>query len=92
MRAFNNEANREEVGAKTEDEGWLWWVHQHEQRFREMIDEGVNVKIVWPERMVQGDYKQMYETIDWLGLEWNSKALSFVDPLLWKARQKQKIY
>lgn len=91
MRAFNKEENRKAVGATTEEEGWLWWVHQHEERFREMLTEGPNCKVVWPERMVHGDYKQMYETIDWLGLEWNSSALSFIDPLLWKARQKKRI-
>jgi len=24
-------------------------------------------------------------------LEWNSEALSFIDPLLWKARQMKKV-
>jgi len=91
MRAFNLEKNQKAVGVEDEVEGWKWWVHQHEARFREMMDEGLNVKIVWPERMVDGDYSQMYETIKWLGLEWNSEALSFIDPLLWKARQMKKV-
>lgn len=90
MRAFSNPEIQRAVGAKDEREGWLWWVHQHEERFREMINEGVNVKMVWPERMVDGNYQQMYETIDWLGLDWNTDALNFIDPLLWKARQMKK--
>jgi hypothetical protein len=87
MRAFNNDTNCGKVGAKTMEEGWLWWVHQHEQRFIEMITEGLNCKIVWPHRMVTGDYKQIYETIEWLGLKWTTDALTFVDPQLWHARR-----
>ena len=88
MRAFSRSEFQKAVSVKTEAEGWLWWVHQHEKRFIEMIQTGVNAKIVWPERMVQGDYRQMMETIEWLGLEWNSEVLSFIDPKLWKARRK----
>lgn len=87
MRAFNSKANQTAVGAKNEHEGWLWWVRQHEQRFVEMIQAGLNCKIVWPERMVNGDYSQLYETLEWLGLEWNSEVLNFIDPKLWKARR-----
>jgi len=88
MRAFSNEQFRKAVGASDEKEGWIWWVRQHEKRFVEMIQVGLNCKVVWPERMVCGDYRQMMETIDWLGLEWNSEVLSFIDPKLWKARRK----
>jgi len=88
MRAFRDVAFQKAVGATTEAEGWKWWVHQHEQRFIEMITEGLNCKVVWPERMVQGNYQQMYETIEWLGLRWKSEVLTFIDPKLWKARRK----
>ena len=89
MRAFANPVNRKRVGVETERDGWLWWVRQHEQRFVEMIQEGLNVKVVWPERMVTGDYQQMYEAIEWLGLEWSSEIYNFIDPKLWKARRKR---
>ena len=89
MRAFTRPANQRAVGAMSEQEGWLWWVHQHEERFREMIDAGLNVKVVWPERMVGGDYTQIMETMEWLGLPWKSEVLSFIDPKLWKARRKR---
>lgn len=88
MRAFNRSFAQRAVGAKTSAEGWLWWVHQHEDRFREMIAAGLNVRIVWPERMVDGDYEQLQETIEWLGLPWNEEgAKAFIEPKLWKARQ-----
>jgi hypothetical protein len=90
MRAYARPDIQRKVGAKTEQEGWLWWVHQHEQRFVEMITQGLNVKVIWPERMVNGDYSQMYELLDWLGLEWKTEALTFIDPKLWKSRQMKK--
>ena len=89
MRAFRQQQNQKAVGAKDEAEGWLWWVHQHEMRFVEMMTEGLNCKVVWPGRMVRGDYKQMMETIEWLGLEWKSEVLSFIDPKLCHSRVHQ---
>lgn len=88
MRAFRNRRAQQSVGAVDEREGWAWWVEQHLTRFREMQDAGLNCRVIWPERMVQGDYQPLYETIEWLGLSWNSKVLEFIDPRLWKARRK----
>ena len=88
MRAFADPTKCKKVGAATQEEGWKWWVRQHEKRFVEMIEAGLNVKVIWPERFVEGDYTQLYEMIEWLGLEWNSDVLSFIDPKLWKARRK----
>lgn len=92
MTAFNDPVKQLAVGAKSAEEGWKWWVNQHIERFVEMIsdEEGPNCKIVWPHRMVNGDYKQLYETIDWLGLKWNSDALQFIDPQLWHSRKQLK--
>jgi hypothetical protein len=88
MRAFSRELTQRKVNAKSEFEGWIWWVRQHEKRFVEMIEAGLNVKQIWPERMVTGDYQQLYETLEWLGLSWKSDVLGFIDPKLWKARRK----
>ena len=90
MKTFKDQSNLNAVGAKTETEGWLWWVHQYEKRFINMIESGINCKIVWPERMVTGDYQQIYETLDWLGLEWNSQIVTTIDPMLNKSRRKEK--
>ena len=88
MRAFTRQDTCRRVGAKDEQDGWLWWVHQHEERFREMMDVGLNIKVVWPERMVNGDYQQIMDTIEWLGLEWQGfKIHQFIEPKLWKARR-----
>jgi hypothetical protein len=87
MRAFGNVENQQAVKVTSEFNGWLWWVHQHEQRFIEMITEGLNCRVIWPARFERGDYQQMYEAIEWLGLRWKSKALTFIDPKLIKSRQ-----
>jgi hypothetical protein len=90
MTLFKNTPNQLAVGAKTEEEGWLWWVHQYEIRFREMIESGVNCKVVWPERMVHGDYQQIYETLEWLNLPWSTDIVNVIDPLLWNTRIKER--
>jgi hypothetical protein len=92
MRAFANPATQKAVGAKDEREGWIWWVNQHLNRFIEMIseEEGPNCKQIWPHRMINADYKQLYQTMDWLGLDWKSEALDFIDPMLWHGRKHEK--
>ncbi len=90
MDAYALETVRKEIGVDTERDGWLWWVHQYEKRFVEMIQAGLNCKVVWPERMVNGDYQQMHETLEWIGLTWNKKVINWIDPLLWNSPQKER--
>jgi hypothetical protein len=71
-------------------DGWMGWVNTYENRFVEMIQSGLNVKQVWPERMIRGNYEQLYEVIDWLGLKWEQKeVIEFLDPKLWKTKVKE---
>jgi len=86
MNAFSLDKNKKAVKANSEYDGWLWWVRQHEDCFVEMIQAGLNVKVIYPERMVYGDYKQMQETIEWLGLKWNNEVYNFIAPKLWKSK------
>ena len=74
----------------SDEVGWLEMVHRYEEKFIEMITEGLNCKIIWPERMVQGDYQQIHEVCDWLGLTWTDKALDYINPLLWGGKRKRK--
>lgn len=90
MRAFKNEANRSQIGVINEWDAWIWWVREHEKRFVEMIQAGVNCKVVWPERMVDGDYQQIQEMLEWVGLPWKNEVISIIDPLLWKSRTYKK--
>ena len=71
-------------------DGWIGWIRHHEAKFVEMIQAGLNVKVVWPERMVKANYEQMNETIEWLGLTWKQKeVMDFIEPKLWKSRKKE---
>jgi hypothetical protein len=90
MKAFKEEKIRSEIGVVSEEQGWIWMAHQYEEKFKQMINEGLNWKIVWPERMMYGDYKQLYETLDWVGLKWKSEVLTVIDPLFLSVRQKER--
>lgn len=91
MRAFSRPEVLKEVGVKSEVEGWQWWVDQHHKRFIEMVGEGLNVQMIWPERMVRGDYSQIRDMIEWLGLEWRGEEVAaFIEPKLFHSRKKQK--
>ena len=90
MRAFKDPLKCEAVGVETEEQGWLWWVHEYEKRFVEMITEGLDCKVVYPERLVYGDYSQLYETLDWLNLKWRVEIFNYIDPLLETSRKKEK--
>lgn len=68
-------------------EGWLNMIHKYEERFVQMISEGANVKVIWPERMVNGDYGQIFELMEWLNIPWNSSILSKIDPKFGKVRK-----
>jgi len=89
MNAFKNPVNQKAVGASDERGGWLWWIHQQEQLQIKLFQKVANCKIVWPERMACGDYEQMKETVEWLGLQWNdsiekSTRHLFINSKQWK--------
>ena len=89
MKAFKLIELQERVGARTESEGWLWCVHQYEQRFVEMITAGLDTKVIWPQRMVMGDFQQVHQLMTWVGLKWKSDVLGYVDKKLEKSRIKE---
>jgi hypothetical protein len=89
MKAFKDERIRNKINVKKEEEGWLWWIHNHEKLFVEMIEEGVNCKIVWPERMLYGDYSQIYDLLDWVGVQWKKELIEEVESLLCKTKNKK---
>jgi hypothetical protein len=88
MAAFKDQTILKSIGAKTPQDGWLQWVRIHEKLFVEMIETGLNCKIIWPERMVMGDYSQIHEMLEWLGLRWDDSIIKTIDPLLWKSKKK----
>lgn len=81
MKRFKNKQNLHKIGVLQEEQGWLWWIHQYEKRFIEIIQSGADYKEVWPERMADGDYEQMRDIVFWLGLEWNKEVIKIINPL-----------
>lgn len=82
MNRFKNENNIKLVNAESEQEAWLWWVHQYEERFRDIVASNLDHRIVWPERMRDGDFEQMKEVINWCDLNWNSEVEYLMTNLL----------
>jgi len=90
MTAFTKEASWNSINVTDEASAWLWWIKEHEKRFVDMWVAGMNCKQVWPERMVTGDFQQMIEAIEWLGLTWDDAIIEMVDKLLWNSKQKER--
>lgn len=88
MTAFARKEVQRAVGVDNERDGWLFWIRAHEKLFVEMITSIPQVKVVWPERAIDGDFSEIRELIDWCRLDWNDEVYSFVDKKLWKARKR----
>lgn len=88
MNAYKDKIIQEKIGVSSEIEGWLWWVHEHESLFREMIETGLNVKVIWPERMLDGNFEQIHEMLDWLDMPWNPGIISLLNYTLIKDKKK----
>lgn len=86
MTLMSNPENLKLIGVKTEEEGWKWLIHQYENRWKEMIKAGLNVKEVWPDRMENEDFSQIKELIKWVGLEWNEKIRETMIPIFTKTK------
>jgi len=82
MTRFKKLKNVKQVGASTEQDAWLWWVHEYEERFRHIIASGLNHRVVWPERMRDGNFDQIKEVVDWCGLKWNEEVVGVMRNLL----------
>lgn len=75
-----------------ERKGWEWWIREHKKRFAQMYEATLNIRVIWPEKMVRGNYEDMYELIDWLRLEWKpQEVMGHIEPKLWKQRRKEGI-
>lgn len=83
MKAFSIPENRERINAETEADGWLWWIRQHDNMFRDMIDAGLNCQVVWPDRMCDGNYEQIREMLEWIGLPFDERRVrEEIEPLI----------
>lgn len=69
------------------EEGWKQMIYQYNSIFTDMVMAGLNCQVVWPDRMVTGDYSQIYKLLEWLGVEWNSSVLEKIDRKFTKIRK-----
>ncbi len=84
MKAFSDKRVQQAVGVDSEYDGWMWWIHQHEQNQIEMFRAGLDCRVIWPDRMLDGDYSQIVSMLDWVGLKWNAHIIPEVERLLQK--------
>ena len=90
MTRFKKKENQRVVGAKTEEEGWLWWIHEYEKKFVEISNSVSDCTVVWPERMLNDDYLQIKEVVESCGLKWNENIPNIIRPLLKEGGQNGK--
>jgi len=84
MNAYSNKITQQSIKVSSEREGWLWWVHEHEKLFIQMMEIGLNIKVIWPERMLHGNLEQVYDMLEWLGLSWNPGIVEYLETRLFK--------
>lgn len=73
------------MNAYKDETGWQIWVDHHKARFIEMMDANLDICQVWPDKMVNGDFSQIKEAIEYCGVNWNEQAVKeFVAPALWR--------
>jgi hypothetical protein len=71
--------------AYRDEKGWSKWVGIHEDKFLEMKYAGLNISIVHPRKMIEGDFDEMKCLIEDFGFGWREdKARSLINPQLWR--------
>lgn len=87
MNAYASVDIQKEIGVIGEKAGWFWWVKQHERLFEQMVQAGVDYKVIWPEDLVDGNFESIKDILDWVGLPYNEDEIKKeINPLLWKSR------
>jgi hypothetical protein len=71
--------------AFTRPAGWREWVRTHERRFQEMHDAGLDIREVWPQKLINKQYSEMIHITNEFGLTWDEQQVRmFITPKLWK--------
>jgi hypothetical protein len=64
--------------------GWQGWIDVHKKRFDEMEAAGLDVKTIWPGKLLEGDDTELKAILKWAGLKYKKKAMNkFIAPELW---------
>ena len=64
--------------------GWENWLKFYQEKLYEIKQEKLKFQEVWPQKIVSGNFDEIKQVIESLGLEWKEKeVLDFVSPVLW---------
>jgi len=82
MQAFSKSYILQQIGKENAIEGWKWWLGQYQERILEM-QYSLNIKFVYPEKMMHGDFNEMQAIVEWCEGKWDeAKAKQFIEPKL----------
>lgn len=56
-------------------DGWRYWTYEHEKKFTEMKMSCLNIKEVWPQKIIDGDFSEIKYVANWLNLAYNEDNL-----------------
>ena len=74
--------------AYSTEDGWYKWVDCHKDRFLEMERAKLDIRYVWPQKMIDFDLMEAGIAIAELGLKWNQKEVEdFIEPAYWSGGQ-----
>jgi len=89
MDTFSKKYFQSKIGVNTEKEGWKWWAKFHIKRINEMLESDIKIKQVWPSKIINGDFSEIKNTVEWLGLDWNKEKIkNFIEPKYWNNKDK----
>ena len=84
MDMMKNKKTLKKIGVETEEEGWLWLIHQYEKQWIEMCKAGLNIMEVYPDRMENNDYRKIGALLQWVNLVWRDEIQETMSPFFIK--------
>lgn len=73
--------------AHSTEKGWREWHRYYIDRFDEMLAAqslAGRIKQVWPTKMILGDFAEIRDVVEWLGLVWDeNRVRNFIAPERW---------
>jgi hypothetical protein len=82
MKAFSKSYILQQIGKETAIDGWKWWLQQYKDRIMEM-QYSLNMRIIYPEKMMHGNYEEIKSVVGWCGGVWKEKETKdFIQPKL----------
>lgn len=57
------------------EEAWYWWIGEHERLFENMKDAKLNIREIWPEKMLNEDYSEFESILNWLEIPFKKEKI-----------------